>query len=960
MQEGKYHGLLNYLGMNNILQRGSGFISIYFLAFNSLVSQNVNLYYKNPLPNGTFESLSQAELFTGEVFQAHLNIPNITQDCDMVEVTYTLPNNVVFVSLPNTAQFQVVNTTGLLKIKSLNTMPINGAMNLVVSLKIKDDGTVCEGVPSEITALIDYFNKNTGSCQSSINVGALTVIPKYDDDTTIIDGFCMNPNDICTGGYASFHFQFTSVNRFGGYNISNINAELIFTGDFLDLQNESGSLPCNITNLTNCQKKVTFSTSNLNVDDLAKKINLVFNPNCGCSIYSATPSIAAVELILHVSNPCGVIETYNKSISQNIIKNCCASGGVVTPYFGTNITDICNNRCKTSYLSNTYTNSNSPFTIRNYTVEQEILPEMDMISIFSNKGVINSPNTFPVEISYQTNVSSTWTSVSIIESPYGQQEYIPFSEFVDPGIVYSMIFSKPVGSRITRIKWKYLYDIPAWSTMNNWNYFTFLVDDNAQPLSPIPYTVSFERWIGNTHQEDVYFTGNSLPNPYICTPQYGIVYGVRTANSLQNYTNCFPTNTVRLHYRITNSDVGTEPTTLRIELPHEVSFQGNISYYSGPQTASASPYYLSLPQTSLPANESVQYDPVTHALIWTDLSVAPICNNERSCKILEFDVKINSGTIAGTYKPNIFLGDLNPGGQSMIVGEKLLVKGYISRQCPGGAEVKDDIEVSAGEEIQLNYIIRNEGNVPARDFLISSMVPSIGDYTFHANNANNLSRNSELDFSFSQNQSPSGQFQLGFFPSVSDVAVFQGQNNNTNEKIFQAKTSGILAPGNELTIPIIVKIPQTATLGQLAFGDFYFYGYDASVSNTNLPVSGASELTNFKITTINNCPVESLCKAEDDLENRLDGAFDFAVNGHEVTVVSNNLLGNDRWFPIWTSVNNGGSGYQWGNGPYASTHIYDTPGSYEICIVVENKQQAGNENSELCHCNYICKKVEIP
>jgi len=256
------------------------------------------------------------------------------------------------------------------------------------------------------------------------------------------------------------------------------------------------------------------------------------------------------------------------------------------------------------------------------------------------------------------------------------------------------------------------------------------------------------------------------------------------------------------------------------------------------------------------------------------------------------------------------------------------------------------------------YIVTNEGNITIKDIVVTNLIPKINDYTLNGDNSTNLFRNSEFAINALASQSFLTQQNVGFHDQIQDLSNFQGSNNLYQKPFVQFNLPGIIYPGQTKELVFRVKIPSNEDIGKRVFNNFYFYGYDASVTNNAIAIEGNSETKEILISAENNCPKLASCDESYPLEDQVQNAFTVTTIQNQVTINAQGLSPNDRWFPIWEPMINGGSGYHWGNGTYQTSHNYPA-GKFNVCMKVENMTTQTNSQENICNCAMICKEINI-
>lgn len=942
-----------------ILNKVKVVLAIWFVTLGTTMSSQ-DLYIKVPIDDqGNFEALYESEMLIAESFKVGLNLPNIVSNCDKLRITYNLPSELQFINVLTPGFILITHHNNTVVIESDSNTTLDGNANLDMSFRVSYSGNVCENISVDLNASLEYLDSDSNIC-STYNYDPISITPKYDSDTH--EGFVIDNTynlDLCLGGYHRNTIYLSALNREGGYSLNNVTGSMVFDAELLSINCSDPSFDHQVSTLGYCSTTIDFTIDEWKINT-GIQINLVYSSACLCNTSASIPYTNDIEVNITGDDPCGTVRNVTIDFNNPLSQECCQEA-TVSPLYSeglefNSLRNWCSSDCYNYDFVNKYYNNNSPFSIKQYTVEHQIPDGLNLkfITVDNNYGYLNTIANYPVEFCYTLSSSSlSWICQTVDETN------IPIGRFLftdTPANYNYMTFYKGAGDQVEKIKWKYLYEIPAWHHDRVVNSFSFTLEDNSPIPGPLQSQVFFDRYLNGTFHETVSFSPEYEFPTWRCGPDYktySFVNATNFPNQSVNTASSFPTDVESLAIKIENRGSGSQSEVLEIQLPDQFEYVGNMTIYEG-LSSNLSPQF-----NAVPSSEDILFAPATNILTWQNMSVPELCDSDLFCKILKFDVRVRPGTYTGTYKTDVVLDSRSQDSHFIHVLEKLLVKGYISRSCTSGAEVLNDIEVAAGEEIQLKYYVSNEGNVKIRDILVSSMIPSIDDFSFQANNTANLSRNSEIDFQFSTVQPSYVGMDVGFHPSVTDVEVFQGSNNNVGENTFQAFLPGEILPGDSRHIPLNISIPNNVAIGDRAYNDFYYYGYDASVVNTDLPIAGLSELTNFLIADINNCPMIQDCAENSDLDSRLQNAFNISVTNNQVEVNANNLYDNERWFPIWEGSSNGGSGYQWGDGDYPSSYTYSTSGNYDICIVVENMQYEDVEDNTVCHCSYYCQTITI-
>lgn len=926
---------------------------VYVLSFSTACGQELKLY--NSIQNEAFYSI---ERFTNEYFDVSLNFPSLNSEtCRNVEIKITLPVGIVYTRL-NTPGYSETQANNVIIFKNDASNPINnGAFSINFTAQVKGDGTVCENTPLNVTGTIDYKDAETQNiCQSYI-CEPLKVIPKYDADKPRIT-FYDRPNTQCKGGAILYTMVLDMPDKRGGYNLIDVKLNIKIKGELLNIQSFSGIVPWTYLNSNTCASIAQLNLGNLNVGD-QRYFYFTVGTNCTCNSLPNNEFDIGVEALGEGKNPCNSVVSFSNQLIKTTPKTCCDEGQY-TPIFTTYMNNslMCYADCAKNIFGLQYNPVSLPVTTEDLTINHIFPDDIFIESIFlDNKR--NTLTSFPLQLEYKTNLFG-WRSVVINEPVNSINRVIEVKFITDPiDPAYYNYIDMQLWERIIEVRYKLLYDIPPFSNQDYFqSYFRFRVLNNANNLNPIQTNVTFGYTQNNVYNEYT-FENEMDPDRYNCRTVYDYEPFIQHQNNEfreELRPNSMPNETLKFRYVFSNSLIGNEIRPIQIKLPPEVIFVGNYNHYIGNVNPEANPNVVF--SNGMPANAQIQYDPVTHMVTWSNFYIDGSCDGSLLFKAFEFEVKIKPYTLAGIYLPQVTFQDQTRSVQSFQVPNMLLVKGIIKRNCGEVLDNNDIIKVKAGEEVNLIYAIQNEGNVPVRDFIISNLLPKVNDYTLNPNNATTLDRNSTFYMEASPIQSDLQGGSYGYHDQIADLSIFQTPNNNYTKDFVQIKMNGLIPPGQSRDAELKVRIQDGVATGQIANNDFYFYGYDANITNLNVAVQGNSEAKSFIISLENDCPKQEVCDPDYNLSQIVENAFDVNIVQNQVSVSAQGLSPNDRWYPIWEPMINGGSGYQWGNGTYQNAHTFGV-GAHKICIKVENMKSQTNNQENVCNCTMICKEINI-
>lgn len=923
---------------------------VYVLSFSTACGQELKLY--NSIQNEAFYSI---ERFTNEYFDVSLNFPS--QACTNVEIKITLPVGIVYTRL-NTPGYSETQANNVIIFKNDASNSINnGAFSINFTAQVKGDGTVCENTPLNVTGAIDYKDAETQNICQSYVCEPLKVIPKYDTDKPKIT-FYDQSNTQCKGGAILYTIGLGMPDKRGGYNLTIVKLRLKIKGKLLNVQNYNGSIPWTYINSNNCESNVEFNLGTLKVDE-GRDFYLTVETNCDCDNIASGEFDLGVEVSGEGKNPCNSVVSFSNQLIKTTPKICCDEGQY-TPIFTTYMNNglMCYADCAKNIFGLQYNPMSLPVTTEDLTIHHIFPDDIFIESIFlDNKR--NTLTSYPIELEYKTNLNN-WRQHTINEPISSNNRVIEvkfLNEPADPS--YYSYIDIQIGERIIEVRYKLLYDIAPFSLSDYLQtYFRFRVINNVINLNPINTNVTFGYTQSNEYVEYSFETEMD-PDRYNCRTVYDYKPFIHHQNNEfreELRPNSMPNETLKFRYVFSNSLIGNEIRPIQIKLPPEVIFVGNYSHYIGNVNPEANPNVVF--PNGMPANAQIQYDPVTHTVTWSNFYIDGSCDGSLLFKAFEFEVKIKPYTLAGIYLPQVTFQDQTRSVQSFQVPNMLLVKGIIKRNCGEVLANNDVVKVKVGEEVNLIYSIQNEGNVPVRDFIISNLLPKVNDYTLNPNNATTLDRNSTFYMEASSGQSALPNGSYGYHDQIADLSIFQTPNNNYTKDFVQIKMNGLIPPGQSRDAELKVRIQDGVATGQIANNDFYFYGYDANITNLNVAVQGNSEAKSFIISLENDCPKQEVCDPDYNLSQIVENAFDVNIVQNRVSVSAQGLSPNDRWYPIWEPMINGGSGYHWGNGTYQTSHNFQV-GRHKVCMKVENMTAQTNSQENICNCTMICKEINI-
>jgi hypothetical protein len=123
--------------------------------------------------------------------------------------------------------------------------------------------------------------------------------------------------------------------------------------------------------------------------------------------------------------------------------------------------------------------------------------------------------------------------------------------------------------------------------------------------------------------------------------------------------------------------------------------------------------------------------------------------------------------------------------------------------------------------------------------------------------------------------------------------------------------------------------------------------------------SGEEECTEDNAPVTIPVEIQFMCLDSERFKTRLGEDFQIDINGLEVTVSLPTADSRDAWYPLWGDNTSGGAGIAWNAGAYPATHTYASPGTYTICIDINNFRDFNQDDTHLCNCHTLCKEIEV-